>query len=83
MDNNEISFETILHNAEFKRCQSAENMRAAALFEIFLTKNFPDLEEREKVDKATAAYVYAAENSAFEQGFSFAVKLMKFIYRAG
>ena len=83
MDTNEISFEAILHNPEFKRCRTVENMRAAALFEFFLDENFPSFEMREKVAHAVGAYLVDSENAAFEQGFRFAVKLMKFIDKAG
>lgn len=83
MDDNEITFDAILKNSAFKRCQSPKNMRAAEVFEMFLDENFSNREMREKVDHAVTEYVTDSEDAAFAQGFSFAVKLLKFIDRAG
>lgn len=83
MDTNEISFDAIVHNPEFKRCQFPENITAAEIFHEFLNDNIEDHSLRDKIESAAVAYVTASENAAFEQGFSFAVKMIKFINRAG
>ena len=83
LDSNDITFENILRNPEFKRCQSQRNIRAAAAFEMFIEENFPEIKEREKVESGVLSYVVDSEDAAFVQGFSFAVKLMKFIDKAG
>ena len=79
MDNNEFSFEALFRCAEFKRSTSPEYKRATDEFYDFLESKFSDSKTFNEFESEATKYCTAAQESGFEQGFCFAVKLMKFL----
>lgn len=79
MDNNEFSFEAVFRNDEFKRYESPEFLKAVFEFDKLIKSKLGDVEIREQIDNASAKCCIAAQDSSFEQGFCFAVKLIRFM----
>lgn len=79
MDNNEFSFEAVFRNDEFKRYESPEFLKAVFEFDGLIKNKLSDADIREQIDNASSKCSIAAQDSSFEQGFCFAVKLIRFI----
>ena len=79
MDNNEFSFEALFKCGEFKRYSSSEYKQAFGRFHKFLEDNLDDRNIIDSFESEANLYCSFAEDSGFEQGFCFAVKLMRFL----
>lgn len=82
MDNNELSFEAVFRNSEFKRYESPEFLKSVFEFDKLIKNKLNDDEIREEIDNAAAKCCTAAQDSSFEQGFCFAVKIIRFMLMA-
>lgn len=80
MDQNEISFEAIFRSSSFKMYTSPRCEKAYEEFEQFLQSKFSNYDIRNKIETEANRCCSAAHESGFEQGFCFAVKLMKILY---
>lgn len=79
MDENEFSFEALFSCAEFKRYTSPAYKRVTDEFYDYLESKFRDSKTFNEFESEANKYSTAAQESGFEQGFCFAVKLMKFL----
>lgn len=79
MDFNEISFEALFKCCEFKRYTSSKYKASTEKFYRFLEEKFPNFNIRNEIEREANSYCTAAEESGFEQGFCFAVKIIKFL----
>lgn len=79
MDNNEISFEAVFKNSDFKRYESPEYLKAVFEFDRLIKNKLTDNKIREEIDNASTKCCTAAQDSSFEQGFCFAVKIIRFM----
>ena len=79
MDFNEISFEALFESCEFKRYVSPEYKAATEKFYNFIEEKFSAFNDRSEFEREANLYCTAAEESGFEQGFCFAVKIIKFL----
>ena len=80
MDPNEFSFEALFSCSEFKRYTSPSYKEATAKFYNFLGSKFSDFKEFSDIESEANKYSTAAQESGFEQGFRFAVKLLRNLY---
>ena len=79
MDPNEFSFEALFRCPEFKRYTSPAHKEVADKFYDFLKSKFSDFKAFSEFENESNKYSTAAQESGFEQGFCFAVKIMKFL----
>ena len=79
MDYNEFSFEALFRCSEFKRYTSPEYKEVTDKFYDFLGSKFSDFKEFSEFESESNRYSTAAQESGFEQGFCFAVKIIKFL----
>ena len=80
MDNNEFSFEALFNKcSEFERYTSPEYKNAYDRFYKFLENNLDDRKMIDNFESEANLYCSFAEESGFEQGFCFAVKIIKFL----
>ena len=79
MDQNEFSFEALFSCSEFKRYTSLKYQKAYNRFYEFLENNLSDRDSIHDFESEANMYSSAAEEAGFEQGFCFAVKIMKFL----
>ena len=80
MDPNEISFEALFKCADFEWCDSPKLESATRDLREFLKSKLDDHDACDEISSASIAYCSAAQESGFEQGFRFAVKLLKNLY---
>ena len=80
MDLNTISFEALFNCNEFERYTSPAYKKATEKYYKFLADNISDPDIRDKFESEANRYCAAAEESSFEQGFRFAVKLLRHLY---
>ena len=81
MDTNEISFDAVFRNDEFKIYESDELLAAFKKLNDVLESYITDAVIRTKIETAALDCSSAAQRSSFEQGFCFAVKLFKAIMK--
>ena len=79
MDLNKISFESLFECCEFKRYVSPNYTAATEKFYKFLEEKFSEFNVRCEFETEVNLYCTAAGGSGFEQGFRFAVKIIKFL----
>lgn len=77
MDQNEISFEALFKCGAFKRYESPEFKEAFSELYCIMDGKLSDFDTRDKIEVASNICCSAAHRSGFEQGFRFAVKLMR------
>lgn len=81
MDPNEFSFDALLSCSEFMSVESARTCDDFNELENFLKENIKDDETSLKIKNLAENYGCSAYKDAFEQGFCFAVKSIKFLMR--
>ena len=82
MDNNEFSFEALFNKcSEFKRYSSLKCQKAYNRFYEFLENNLNSRDIIHSFESEANMYSSAAEESGFEQGFCFAVKIIKLLQK--
>ncbi|MDE6131783.1 MAG: hypothetical protein K2G04_00195 [Oscillospiraceae bacterium] len=81
MDNNEFSFDALLNNDEFARYESPATMYAMEDFLKVVRECVEDEKSMEKIKKESKDLSYCVFNDAFQQGFCFAVKSLKFMLK--
>lgn len=81
MDCNEISFEALFDNGEFKIYESGELLSAFEELNIVLESHIGDPELRSYIESVALDCTTEAQRASFEQGFCFAVKSIKFLMR--
>ena len=81
MDSNEFNFEALFRCAQFIRYTSPAYKKATDVFYDFLKRKFDDFNSYNEFESESNKYCTAAQESGFEQGFCFAVKLMKALER--
>lgn len=77
MDCNEFSFDALFDNSEFKAYESAEMLTAFNELNIVLESHIADEGLRSYIELSVCGCTAEAQRASFEQGFRFAVKLMK------
>lgn len=80
MDFNEFSFEALFRCNDFCFCDSPELEAADKEFDRILKRNITDRDIYREIECASNEHNSAAQRSGFEQGFRFAVKLMRKLY---
>ena len=80
MDFNEFSFEALFKCDDFCFCASPELEAANKEFDRLLKNKITDRDTYRDVEFASGKHSSAAQRSGFEQGFRFAVKLMRRLY---
>lgn len=81
MDCNEISFEALFDNGEFKIYESGELLSAFKELNIVLESHIGDPELRSYIESVALDCTTEAQRASFEQGFCFAVKSIKFLMK--
>ena len=81
MDCNEISFEALFENGEFKIYESEELLAAFKKLNHVLETYITDVIIRSEVESAALTCSLEAQHGSFKQGFCFAVKLLKSIMK--
>ncbi len=77
MDTNEFSFDALFDNSKFKIYESAELLSAFKELNIVLESHIGDESIRSHIGMAALYCTTEAQKASFEQGFCFAVKLIK------
>ena len=80
MDFNEFSFEALFRCSDFCFCYSPELEAADKKFDRILKRIITDHDIYREIEAASNEHNSAAQKSGFEQGFRFAVKLMRRLY---
>lgn len=80
MDLNEFSFEALFRCPSFKWWYSSELENASKEFDEILQSKINDRKIYLDIEYASNTYNSIVQNTAFEQGFCFAVKLMRKLY---
>ena len=80
MDFNEFSFEALFKCTDFCFCNSPELEAADKKFDRVLKRNITDHDIYREIESASNEHNSAAMQAGFEQGFRFAVKLMRRLY---
>ena len=80
MDQNEFSFEALFKCSGFKWWYPPELEAAGREFDEILESKITDRKIYLDIEYASNKYNSIVQNAAFEQGFCFAVKLMKKLY---
>lgn len=80
MDLNEFSFEALFKCPGFKWWYSPGLEAASKEFDEILQSKITDRKIYLEIEYASNHYNSIVQNTAFEQGFCFAVKLMKRLY---
>ena len=80
MDLNEFNFKALFKSRDFKWCDSPELEAADKKFDDLLKSMVTDRKAFFELDYASNKHTSIAQESGFEQGFRFAVKLMKKLY---
>lgn len=81
MDPNEFSFDALFSSSEFMHVESARTSEEFNELEKFLEENVRDEKVSFGIKNLAENYGCAAYKDAFEQGFCFAVKSIKFILK--
>lgn len=81
MDCNEISFEALFKNGEFKIYESEELLAAFKKLNDILESCVTDNMIRSKIESAALTCSLEAQHGSFKQGFCFAVKLIKSVMK--
>lgn len=81
MDPNEISFDALFSCSEFMHVESARTSEEFNSLEKFLRENVKDEKVSFEIKNLAENYGCAAYKDAFEQGFCFAVKSIKFMLK--
>ncbi|MDE5741911.1 MAG: hypothetical protein K2H90_05625 [Oscillospiraceae bacterium] len=81
MDPNEFSFDALFSCSEFMYVESARTSDNFNELENFLKENVKDDKISHEIKNLTENYGCAAYKDAFEQGFCFAVKSIKFLLK--
>lgn len=81
MDKNQFSFDALLSCSEFLPVESAGTSYAFNELENFLKENVKDDSISLSIKKLAEEYACSSYNDAFEQGFCFAVKSIKFMLK--
>ena len=80
MDLNEFNFKALFKSRDFKWCDSPELEAADKEFDELLKSRITDRRAYFDIDYASNKHTSIAQESGFEQGFCFAVKLMRKLY---
>ena len=80
MDFNEFSFEALFRCHDFKCWDSPESIAADKEFDKILKRTITDHDIYREIESASNEHCSVIQKSSFEQGFCFAVKLMKKLY---
>ena len=80
MDYNEFSFEALFKCEDFCFCDSPELEASNKEFDKILKNKITDRDIYRDVEFASGKHILYAQRSGFEQGFRFAVKLMRRVY---
>ena len=80
MDLNLFNFKALFNSSDFKWCNSPELEAADREFDELLKRSVTDRRAYFDIDYASNKHTSIAQESGFEQGFRFAVKLMKRLY---
>ncbi len=81
MDCNEFSFDALFNNGEFKIYESRELLEAFKELNIALESHIGDESIRSHIGMTAMGCASEAQRASFEQGFCFAVKLIKSLMR--
>ena len=81
MDANEFSFEALFECPEFDFYENKEFKKSYAELCRILEYDMKESELRKKLEQITVKCVHEAHMDAFKQGFSFAVRSIKFILK--
>ena len=81
MDCNEFSFDALFENSAFKIYESEKLFAAFEELDTVLESFVGDAVIRSYIESAALGCTMEAQRASFEQGFCFAVKLLKGIMR--
>lgn len=81
MDCNEFSFDALFDNSAFKTYESEEFLTAFEDLNRALESYISDMVVRSNIESAALGCTAEAQKASFEQGFCFAVKLIKSLMR--
>lgn len=81
MDTNEFSFEALFNCCDFDFAESHKFKKAYAEFNRILENDIKEKEFRHRLDKVTLECIHEAHANAFRQGFSFAIRSIKFMLK--
>ena len=81
MDTNEFSFEALLECPEFDFYENKEFKKSYAELCRILECDMKESELRKKLEHITSKCIHEAHLDAFKQGFSFAIKSIKFMLK--
>ena len=81
MDCNEFSFDALFENSEFKIYESKELTSAFKELNRILESYIKDHEVHLLIEKAALDCSSIAQEASFKQGFCFAVKLLKAVFK--
>ena len=79
MDANEFSFEALFNCNDFRFDESHSFIESYAELNSMLENEMYKSDLQSRLDRVTHQCIYDAHADAFKQGFSFAVKSIKFI----
>lgn len=81
MDNNEFSFKALFECPEFEFYENREFKKAYAELNRILEFEVKDEKYRERLDDTAIDCIKEAHMNAFMQGFTFAIKSLKFLLK--
>lgn len=81
MDCNEFSFDALFENSKFKVYESKELLSAYDELNSILKSNTDDAVTFSNIESAALGCISEAQRASFKQGFCFAVKLLKAVFK--
>ena len=81
MDANEFSFEALFNCCDFDFDESKKFKKAYAELNRILETDLKESDLRHRLDRIMLECIHEAHTNSFKQGFSFAVKSIKFILK--
>lgn len=81
MDNNEFSFKALFNNSDFVRYESVKSREAVRNFCDYVSQNIKNPDIADEIQDFANDCSCADFEAAFEQGFCFAVKALKFMLK--
>ena len=81
MDANEFSFDALFESNEFKVYESKELLSAYDELNRVIISYSDDTVRRSNVESAALGCISEAQRASFKQGFCFAVKLLKAVFK--
>ena len=81
MDRNEFSFDALFESNEFKVYESKELLSAYDELNRVLISNTNDAVTLSNIESAALGCISEAQRASFMQGFCFAVKLLKAVFK--